>query len=370
MPLAIPYTTAASEFLYGHSAVYAALQAKRRKLYTLYLHRRAARLNSTPSLETDIQNLANEAKINVRHVGDDWLPILDKMSGDRPHNGCVLEASALPRPPVIALGKVLYGSPLNPEKPRFTIEVAAQSQDDLNINGNPTEILSKADHFRRPFVLLIDDVLDPGNLGAIIRSAYFLGVDAIALSSRTCAPITPVALKASAGAAEALPILSIDDPAEFLRRSSAKGWKVYCGTAPNYAATHGTPSSDSTPTKDTKSWAEPHTEYTLRRDGTLIDPDFSPIRFAPTILVVGGEGKGLRSNLTQSAYAFVEIRPQINIGDFGVDSLNVSVATALLCADIIRPRPLTVKLPPKALRSKDSIETPPSGHFSPYAFED
>lgn len=81
--------------------------------------------------------------------------------------------------------------------------------------------------------------LDPGNLGAIIRSGYFLGVDALALVSQTCAPLSNVALKASAGAAEAMPILSVDDAVEFLRKSKGNGWQVYAGVAPDFKRTAG-----------------------------------------------------------------------------------------------------------------------------------
>jgi 21S rRNA (GM2251-2'-O)-methyltransferase len=270
----------------------------------------------------------------------------------------VLEASALPRPPITTLGKVIYKDKNGPDKSSFKVEVAAQTGDELKINGNPTAVPCKADSLLKPFVLFIDDVLDPGNVGAIIRSAYFLGVDAIVLSSRTCAPITPVALKASAGAAEALPILSVDNPAEFLRTSTKNGWKVYCGTTPKYASgqrSNANLPSGRTPNRNYNSWAEqPQTRYTLSADGSIIDPNFSPIRFAPTILVVGGEGKGLRTSLTHNAYAYVEILPQIDVVNFGVDSLNVSVAAALLCADIVRPRPPVVKKPPKAVRPMDT----------------
>lgn len=276
----------------------------------------------------------------------------------------MLEASALPRPPITTLGRVVYRDKNGPDKSSFKVEVAQQTQDEVDINGSPAEVPCKADNLFKPFVLLIDDVLDPGNLGAIIRSAYFLGVDAIALSTRNCAPVTPVALKASAGAAEAIPILSIDNPAEFLRISTKNGWKVYCGTTPKDSSpqrNNRKAPSDSTSIKDHGAWVEqPQTRYTLSADGTIIDPNFSPIRFAPTILVIGGEGKGLRDNLTYNAYAFVEILPQINVTQFGVDSLNVSVAAALLCADIVRPRPQVEKKPPRAIKPTNAKTTPQS----------
>jgi len=82
-PISIPYTTAASEFLYGHSVVVAALKAQRRKLYNLYLHPRSQRESGGSSA---LQELAKAAGVNVIEVGDDWLRVMDKMSTGRPHN--------------------------------------------------------------------------------------------------------------------------------------------------------------------------------------------------------------------------------------------------------------------------------------------
>lgn len=81
-PLSIPYTTAASEFLYGYSVVLAALRARRRKLYNLYLHSRAARHEGICTLK----ERARTAGVQIHDVNDEWLPIMDKLSNGRPHN--------------------------------------------------------------------------------------------------------------------------------------------------------------------------------------------------------------------------------------------------------------------------------------------
>jgi hypothetical protein len=81
-PLSIPYTTAASEFLYGYSVVLAALRARRRKLYNLYLHSRAARHEGICMLK----ERAKTAGVHIHDVNDEWLPIMDKLSNGRPHN--------------------------------------------------------------------------------------------------------------------------------------------------------------------------------------------------------------------------------------------------------------------------------------------
>ena len=87
-PLAIPYTTPASEFLYGTSVVTAALLSPRRKLYKLYIYdgdNREAR-----DQDMSIRRLALERGIVVERVKGDWLRVMDKMSTGRPHNVCLI----------------------------------------------------------------------------------------------------------------------------------------------------------------------------------------------------------------------------------------------------------------------------------------
>jgi hypothetical protein len=93
-PVSIPYTTAASEFIFGYAPVYAALKSACRKLYKIYLHPRAAHrserrsdgLPQTVDTIDKIRWLSEEAGIQIVDVDDSWLPVLDKMSIDRPHN--------------------------------------------------------------------------------------------------------------------------------------------------------------------------------------------------------------------------------------------------------------------------------------------
>ncbi|KAK5196784.1 hypothetical protein LTR16_006661, partial [Cryomyces antarcticus] len=82
-PISIPHTTAASEFLYGTSATRAALIARRRKLYKLYLHRRGIKDGEAGA---DIKSLGSRAGVDIKLVDDEYLPVMDKMSDGRPHN--------------------------------------------------------------------------------------------------------------------------------------------------------------------------------------------------------------------------------------------------------------------------------------------
>jgi hypothetical protein len=84
-PVSIPYTTAASEFLYGYNPVCAALKAQRRKLYKIYLHPRVASRDGDAEAAS-IRRLAEKANVKIVDVNDSWLRVMDKMSDDRPHN--------------------------------------------------------------------------------------------------------------------------------------------------------------------------------------------------------------------------------------------------------------------------------------------
>lgn len=84
VPVAIPYTTPASEFLYGTSVVSAALKFSRRKFYKLYTYSAPDRVNV--SQDTALRNLASSKGVEVMQVQGEWLRIMDKMSTGRPHN--------------------------------------------------------------------------------------------------------------------------------------------------------------------------------------------------------------------------------------------------------------------------------------------
>lgn len=84
VPLSMPYTTSASEFLYGTSVVVAALLSSRRKLYKLYIYDGDNR--EVHDQDIKVRNLASDRNVPVERVKGDWLRVLDKMSGGRPHN--------------------------------------------------------------------------------------------------------------------------------------------------------------------------------------------------------------------------------------------------------------------------------------------
>ncbi len=150
----------------------------------------------------------------------------------------------------------------------------------------------------RPRLLLaLDGVQDPRNLGACLRSAGAAGVQGVLLPRRNNAPLTGAALKASAGVAERLFLVAVANLARRLEWLKERGAWVMgaCGDA----------------------------------DTSCFDADFR----GDTVIVVGGEGKGLRRLTRERCDTLVRI-PMAE----GVESLNVSVAVGVLLFEARRQR--------------------------------
>uniref|UniRef100_A0AAQ4RD47 rRNA methyltransferase 1, mitochondrial n=1 Tax=Gasterosteus aculeatus aculeatus TaxID=481459 RepID=A0AAQ4RD47_GASAC len=77
-----------------------------------------------------------------------------------------------------------------------------------------------------PLWLVLERVQDPMNLGAILRSAYFLGVDRVASSLRHSCPLSPVVSKASSGVMEVIGVYGYESLEDMLKVKVARGWHV------------------------------------------------------------------------------------------------------------------------------------------------
>ncbi|MEO6121417.1 MAG: 23S rRNA (guanosine(2251)-2'-O)-methyltransferase RlmB [Acidimicrobiales bacterium] len=149
-----------------------------------------------------------------------------------------------------------------------------------------------------PFLLLLDGVTDPHNLGALIRTADAAGVTGVILPRHRAVHVTPTVAKASAGAIEHVPLALVAGLPTALRDLKAKGvWIIGLDAA---------------------------------GDTSLFD---LPVAVEPVALVVGAEGPGL-SRLAKTRCDLVVRIPQG--GQLG--SLNVSVAGALACYEVARRR--------------------------------
>jgi 23S rRNA (guanosine2251-2'-O)-methyltransferase len=146
-------------------------------------------------------------------------------------------------------------------------------------------------------LLLLDGIQDPQNLGALIRTAEAVGVDAVITPRHRAAALTPSAVKASAGASEHLPVVSVPNLAQAMARIGEAGiWRV--GLA-----------------------AEAEERY-----------DRVDYR-EPTAIVIGGEGEGLRQLTRKSCDRLVSL-PMTG----RVASLNAAAAGAAILYEAFRQR--------------------------------
>ncbi|KAF5971740.1 PET56-rRNA (guanosine-2'-O-)-methyltransferase [Fusarium bulbicola] len=313
MAMTLKYTTAASQFLYGRSVVKAALQQNRRKLYNLYIHANENRKYNTDTVT--LTRMAKKLNVSIKIVPPEEQRIMDKMSMGRPHNGFVLEASPLPQIPIKSLGKLEE----SPGRLGFHVDLDHQTKEEASVNGTDTFIRRSNDVMPKPFVLLLNEILDPGNLGGIIRTASYLGVDAVGITNRGSSTLTPVVLKSAAGAVEEVSLFAVDDPVKFIQDSQKAGWKSYAAVAP------------------------PDRKLVRKHGSKFVSTDTieaqSPLNEHPCLLILGNEGYGLSKAIKVAADYELSV-PRFVQGSC-VDSLNVSVAAGLLCHSFVK-EPVTV----------------------------
>jgi len=153
-----------------------------------------------------------------------------------------------------------------------------------------------------PSALLValDQVQDPRNLGAVCRSAEVAGAAGVVIPQRRAAAVTAVACKASAGAVEHLAVARARNLADWLGEARDAGFWVW-------GADGGAPTA--------------YTEADLK---------------GGTVLVLGGEGKGLRPRVASSCDGLLAIPQRGRIA-----SLNVSAAAAVLLFEALRQRGLS-----------------------------
>src|SRR5689334_18581616 len=148
-----------------------------------------------------------------------------------------------------------------------------------------------------PLLACLDQVTDPHNLGAVVRSAAGAGATGVVVPAHGAARVTPVVCRASAGAVEHLPVAVVPNLARYLG-------EIKRGDLWAYAAVTGA-------------------------EATLWETDLT----GGSVLVFGAEGKGLRPLVRRTCDAALSIPL-----DDGVESLNVSVAAALVLYEARRQR--------------------------------
>ena len=167
----------------------------------------------------------------------------------------------------------------------------------LQSSGTEADLAAIVEQQAKPFILILDGVTDPHNLGAILRSADAAGVHAVVAPKDRSVKLTSVVRKVACGAAESVPFITVTNLARTLRELQDAGvWVV--GTA-----------------------GETET--------LVYDADLK----GPLALVLGAEGEGLRRLTRETCDSLVKI-PMFGT----VSSLNVSVAAGICLFEAVRQR--------------------------------
>ena len=164
---------------------------------------------------------------------------------------------------------------------------------------------------RTPFILVLDSLEDPHNFGSLLRSAEGAGVHGVIFPTRRQAPLSPSAIKASAGAVEHLLLCPVDDLPGALSDLHARGVRI--------------------------AGADGDAPLTARE---------SDLR-GPLAIVVGSEGQGLGSAVRRRSDLFIRIPMRGAVG-----SLNAAVAGSILLFEAVAQRD-TGDTPRKPVRRHD-----------------
>jgi len=159
--------------------------------------------------------------------------------------------------------------------------------------ADPGALLERPD----ALIVALDQVQDPRNLGAVCRSAEFAGAAGVVIPERRSAEVTAVACKASAGAVEHLEIARVRNLADWLGEAKEAGFWIWGADA-----------------------AAGQAPWDVDLDGS-------------TVLVLGGEGKGLRPRVASACDGLVALPRRGS-----VESLNVSAAATALLFEALRQR--------------------------------
>jgi len=165
--------------------------------------------------------------------------------------------------------------------------------------AHPEDLLARAaDSGRAALIVAVDGVTDPRNLGAIVRSAAAFGAHGVVVPERRSAGMTASAWRTSAGTAARIRVARCTNLVRTLKDYAAKGLMI----------------------------------AGLDADGTVDTDDFE-LATSPLVIVVGSEGRGL-SRLTRTVCDVTVSIPMVR----AVESLNASVATGVVLAEVARRR--------------------------------
>lgn len=159
--------------------------------------------------------------------------------------------------------------------------------------GDPVGMLRK----EGALLVALDQVQDPRNLGAVCRSAEFAGAAGVVIPERRSVAVTPVVCKTSAGAVEHLEVAHVRNLADWLAEAKQAGFWI---------------------------WGA---------DAEAKQPPWQTDLTGPTVIVLGGEGNGLRPRVAAACDDLIAL-PQRG----KIESLNVSAAATALLFEALRQR--------------------------------
>jgi 23S rRNA (guanosine2251-2'-O)-methyltransferase len=149
----------------------------------------------------------------------------------------------------------------------------------------------------QPLILILDNVIDPRNLGACIRCAAVAGVDAMIINKHQCAPINAIAHKVSAGGAEVIKLFHVTNLVNCLKFLSEINVNIY--------------------------------GLSEHADGSYQECNF----ISPTAIIMGSEESGIREKTLEKCDY------KINLSSNKLfKSFNVSVATGIILSEANRQR--------------------------------
>ena len=258
---------ALGEVIFGQNPVKEAmLQNKRDEFYRLWIQE-----GDGGSYSSDEKMIARAKELGCT-ISYATKHDLNMLTESRPHQGVALDCTPLEMDSIESL---------------------------LEENGSGDDAETRRDR-QHPLWLALDEIIDPQNFGAILRTAHFLNIDGVVVCAKNSAPLSPVVSKASSGAMEAIKVYQTNAMHKFLAKCVDDGFNVV-GLA-------------------NQSGAENVSDLSLNQ---------------PTVLVVGNEGSGLRTNVRRACSRIVKIEGDSDKNGAGankttsVESLNVSVATAI-----------------------------------------
>jgi rRNA methylase, putative, group 3 len=292
------------EYVYGTHSVRSALSANKRDSYNkLYVHN---------CQDNELITMAN--KYGIRVVEKENKNDLNILCNNGVHNGVVLETKALELPTIQGLGECSENG--------YEISLYNEMYDAVETVKMPIARaeakVPAATETRFPLGLFLDGITDPQNMGGIIRTAYYFGVDFIVVPDINSARLGPVASKASVGSLDMMSIYKTEHGLKFIDAIRKNGWNV--------VSTASRPSA-----VEVEDLRQKHdkVEAQLKQRYVEIGELSNILSRGPVLLVMGSEGDGVRTH--------IKLRSDYLVGIDGtpnpyVDSLNVSVAVGILLA--------------------------------------